>query len=79
MPSARLNIRIPDEIRLRLEERARMSGFTSGCALARSVLAAFVRYTPAAQGGDDLTGWIESMADADRDDPTERGNINRRL
>lgn len=79
MSASRLNIRIPEEYRARLEERARVAGYVSGCALARCVLVQFLRYQ-AGERSFGTTEWIEELlyGDADRNDATQRRNINER-
>lgn len=81
MSASRLNIRIPEEYRARLEERARVAGYVSGCALARCVLVQFLRYQyQAGERSFGTTEWIEELlyGDADRNDATHRRNINER-
>ena len=78
MSTSRLNIRIPEEYRARLEKRARNAGYPSACALARTVLVQFLRHS-VPDGGH--TGWIENLlyGEADREDPTQRQRINERI
>lgn len=45
MSTSRLNIRIPEEYRARLEKKARNAGYPSACALARTVLVQFLRHS----------------------------------
>lgn len=81
MSTSRLNIRIPEEYRARLEKKARNAGYPSACALARTVLVQFLRHSVPDTPDGGHTGWIESLiyGEADREDPTQRQRINERI
>lgn len=77
---SRLNIRLSEEHRIQLEERAHIAGYPSACALARCVLVAFLRYQ---RGGSpyprEITAWIEEMGMGAEVDAIQRRLIKERI